>query len=440
MKVQTADLRQLLHSASYNFELKSNLTIENTKYPVFFEKLCTDIFATVGIQLNSSTLYKQVFIRLKTWEKPTIGISLDILNGLSKYVYNTEYTEKYIQVFEDDSEIPEFPWNNPSFPATHVIPVQIEGYNNVWIKDESINPTGVHKDRMAWEVYLFYKNKLEDALKKGEKIRLPRLSLISNGNAALSIQNLLSEFGFPNLKVLYDPNLVDSQIVEAMRNANCELWPTDLQSNLLRTDNILELTKNQTGGVDLTYGEEIEKNTFYDWLSYEILNLNPTYCFVPFGSGEVLRNILEINKMELRSPKTSKRFFGNKNILSKCCFIGAKAAESNTNYKMLYAKYNKFTNSDFDFYFDHGVCSKNSKIALLNENEKIVNPNNISEKITYLELASMIATEHKIKHEPSGISGLAMFFQLKDELGILPDDKVIIVNTGKIKLDLFNKK
>lgn len=58
-------------------------------------------------------------------------------------------------VFEDEAEIPEFPWDHPAFPATPVIKIKMEGFNNIWIKDESHNPTGIHKDRVAQEVYLF---------------------------------------------------------------------------------------------------------------------------------------------------------------------------------------------------------------------------------------------------------------------------------------------
>ena len=41
---------------------------------------------------------------------------------------------------------PEFPADNPKFPATPTFEFNVPGMRNVWIKDESINPTGTHKD------------------------------------------------------------------------------------------------------------------------------------------------------------------------------------------------------------------------------------------------------------------------------------------------------
>ncbi len=437
MKINSEDLKQLLSVSIEKFERKAGISIDSTKFPVFFKSMSNEIEQSTGIVINPNTLYKQIYIRIKNWDKPVIGASLDILNALCKFAFDMEYVYKFNQVVDDESNIPEFPWTHPSFPATPAIPISIPGFTNVWIKDESLNPTGLHKDRMAWEVYLFLRNKIEDSVKKGERIKMPRLSIISNGNAAISIQNLLAEHGFHNLKVLFDPSLVSVDMVDLMNKMGCELYPEDLQIRHFSKEDILKLTNN-INGVDLTYGEDVDKNTYYDWLSYEILNLNPTFCFIPYGSGEVLRNILEINKMELKAPKTSKRFFGNKEILSRCCFIGAKAKEPSTNYIMLYAKHNKFSNSDFIYYFDTGVCSRNSRIEFLDEETLIVDPDNPSQKITFLELASRIANKNNIAFEPSGISGLSMFLQLSEQLGIKKNDKVVILNTGKLKVDNLN--
>ncbi|MGB3085984.1 MAG: hypothetical protein WBB21_14775, partial [Saprospiraceae bacterium] len=174
-----------------------------------------------------------------------------------------------------------------------------------------------------------------------------------------------------------------------------------------------------------TYGEDLDKFSFYDWLSFEVLNLNPQFCFVPYGSGELYKNILEINHREIMSKRSSKRYFGTKEILSRCAFLGARAENKNTKMKMLYAKYNKFSTEDFQYYFDRGTCSKQSRIEFVNE------------EMNFLNKASKIAKENNIEFEPSGIAGLALFLQLKDQLKIQTNDKVVIINTGKIKLELF---
>ncbi|MDP2669942.1 MAG: hypothetical protein Q8O99_02915 [bacterium] len=53
---------------------------------------------------------------------------------------------------------PEFPYTDPKFPATPTYQITVPGFSNVRLKDESHNPTGTHKDRMAWEIVVTYKD------------------------------------------------------------------------------------------------------------------------------------------------------------------------------------------------------------------------------------------------------------------------------------------
>jgi len=57
---------------------------------------------------------------------------------------------------ENDPNKPEFPPDNPKFPATPTFKIKFPNFSNVWLKDESVNPTGTHKDRMAWEIIVTY--------------------------------------------------------------------------------------------------------------------------------------------------------------------------------------------------------------------------------------------------------------------------------------------
>lgn len=45
---------------------------------------------------------------------------------------------------ENDPSKPEFPPQKPKFPATPTSQIQVEGFTNVWLKDESVNLTGTH--------------------------------------------------------------------------------------------------------------------------------------------------------------------------------------------------------------------------------------------------------------------------------------------------------
>lgn len=89
------------------------------------------------------------------------------------------------------------------------------------------------------------------------------------------------------------------------------------------------------------------------------------------------------------------------------------------------AIYNKFSTEDFQYYFDRGTCPKQSRIEFVNE------------EMNFLKKASKIAKDNNIEFELSGIAGLALFLKLKDQLKIQTNDKVVIINTGKIKLELF---
>ncbi|MBK6545808.1 MAG: pyridoxal-phosphate dependent enzyme [Saprospiraceae bacterium] len=425
MKVYTDDIKSILNSAITKYqELSGNLLNENRNAD-FFGLLSEDIKEKKGIKILPDYLYKQLYIKLKSWRESEVGYSLDTLNGLCQYVFEKDYFDTFETAPEDEA-IPEFPWHHPSFPATAHYKLNIENYSNIWLKDESVNFTGIHKDRLAWEVYLYYKSKIKDIIKSEKNFKIPKLSILSFGNAALSIQYLLNYFGLPALKVLYDDTTIDPIIHQALINSGCELYSHDLDSKELDSHDILSLTKNEDG-IELTYGDELDKFRFYDWLSFEVLNLNPKFCFMPFGSGELFKNILEINQREIKNKKNSKRFFGNREILRNCCFVGAKAKSKNTKMKMLYAKFNKFRQEDFQYYFDQATCSKLSRVEY------------VDEKKGCLEKAIEVANLNHLTFEPSGIAGLAMFFQLKNELGIGNDDKVVIINTGKIKLELFNK-
>ncbi|MEM9821130.1 MAG: hypothetical protein AAF985_08665, partial [Bacteroidota bacterium] len=54
---------------------------------------------------------------------------------------------------------------------------------------------------------------------------------------------------------------------------------------------------------------------------------------------------------------------------------------------------------------------------------------------TYVEAAMKIAQGQKIKGEASGIAGLALLLQLKEQ--IPAHKKILIINTGKLKVDKF---
>ena len=322
---------------------------------------------------------------------------------------------------ENNPNKPEFPADNPKFPATPTYKIEVPRFSNVWLKDESHNPTGTHKDRMALEMVVTYRDFLL-AKKRGQiKGPLPQLSIISSGSAAFAIQLQLRKYNLPSLKVLIDANL-DSKITTVLKRIGCEIYETDLGKKPFNWREILTLTHNPDG-FDITSNEALDPTTrFYDWLSYEIINNSPDYCFIPFGTGNLYENILNINKKEVSTQNHDLRFKGNLEVLRRCNFFGATTNNPKSKADKLYSPHLPFVHYDEQWirlYRYAGYCGPESNVYLLKEN--------------FLNKALEIADKNKISCEPSGIAGLALMLQIKNKLS--KNKKMLIVSTGKTKYE-----
>ena len=331
--------------------------------------------------------------------------------------------ESIIVASDNDPKKPEFPPDNPKFPATPTYQIQVPPFQNVWLKDESVNPTGTHKDRMAWEIVVTYRNFLL-AKERGQiEELLPHMSIISSGSAAIAIQTMLARFNLPPLKVLVDINL-DPSIFKTLKEIGCEVYETDLARKALNWKEILELTHNPDG-FDITSNEALDPSVrFYDWMSYEIINNSPDYCFIPFGTGNLYENVLNINKMEVSSTGAhDPRFQGNVESLKKCNFLGATTNNPKSKADKLYSPHLPFVHFDEQWvrlYRYSAYCGPDSHVYLVKDD--------------YLDKAMTIAQEQGIFCEPSGIAGLALMLQMADKLP--KNKKLLIVNTGKTKIKI----
>ena len=340
--------------------------------------------------------------------------------------YNLTEQEEYILssikiASENDPQNPEFPSDNPNFPATPTYKIEIEGFDNIWFKDESFNPTWTHKDRMAWEIVVTYRDFL--LAKKNWQIKwsLPHMSIISSGSAAIAIQTQLKKYKLPNLKVLVDTN-IDKKIYDTLIFLWAEVYKTDLSKKELSWKDILKLTNN-LNGFDITSSDALSPtNVFYDWLSYEIINNSPDYCFIPFGTWNLYENILNVNRKEIKTQNHDPRFQGDIEKLRKCNFIGATTNDTNSKAALkLYSPHLPFSH-----FWDQWIglfkyswfCGPLSDVQIIQENS--------------LDEAILYAQKHNINAEPSALAGLALFFQMKDT--ILKDKKILIVSTWKSKI------
>ncbi len=317
---------------------------------------------------------------------------------------------------ENDPLRPEFPADDPKFPATPTYQIKVPGFSNVWLKDESYNPTGTHKDRMAWEIVVSYREFLMAKMRGQLKGQLPQVSIISSGSAATAIQVALQKYNLPNLKVLVNTHTSDI-IVNRLKDLGCEVYKADLDKQVFGWKDILKLTDNEDG-FDITSNEALDPTTrFYDWLSFEIINSSPDYCFIPFGTGNLFENILNVNKHEASTTSHDPRFDGDIDKLRKCNFLGATTNNPNSKADKLYSPHLPFSHYDdqwMRFYKYAGFCGSESDVVPVEEQ--------------YLDEAVSMAHKQGISCEPSGIAGLALLLQMKNQ--VPKHAKILIVNTG----------
>lgn len=306
-------------------------------------------------------------------------------------------------------EFPPKPFFTPKFPASPTVHLTVPGYDNIWLKDESTNPTGTHKARMAWEVLI-----------KAKRYQIKEISIISSGSAAVAIQHFFNLFGASTLlKVLVDFRM-KPELKKYLTDLGCRVYETDLSKKPLTSKEIKELTDNTTG-IDITYREILDRynDNYYDWLSYEIINENPDYCFIPFGTGDLFINVLIIAEREFnnRIYKHDPRFKGNISTISNCNFIGATTHSEGTRLDKLFSYYLPSL-TDYQHYLNSLISNKRIGPAsgILDVEEE------------FIEEALQIAANQSIRCEPSGIAGLALFLQNKND--IPTQARVLIVNTG----------
>ncbi|MBI1289214.1 MAG: pyridoxal-phosphate dependent enzyme [Flavobacteriales bacterium] len=429
MIVYTADVIQLVNACVDRYKGQPNVEFGKPNMAEFFSHMVGHINKEVGSALSEQTFYKQYYIRIQGHASSEIGYSVAYLNALTQYVHGFDYLDKFPRV-EHDEEIPEFPWTHPSFPATPAVRFTHEDYTNIWVKDEGQNPCGIHKDRKAHEIYLYYVKLIRESMENQEHLQLPRLSLITSGFAGLSIQYRLRAAGLPSLNVLLDESVSD-HLVKLLVDSRAEVHRHDLRSKELSSDDVKRLTENENG-IDITRANELPdlSGRYYDWLCYEILNLNPDVVIVPYGSGELYRNLLEIHARELKSKHNSRRYFGDRSVLRNCHFIGARADKKvpNSMLTSLVSFYDVVKPEEISTIQNATYCGNLTEVYEIEEDPVLF-------KATVKE-----AQKQNIRTCPSGIAGLILLKQQEKVWNLPRDAKIVVVNTGTIREELFAKK
>ncbi len=287
------------------------------------------------------------------------------------------------------------------FSETPLKKLTYKNFIKLWVKDESVNPTGTHKDRLAYGIIKLYKHHAR--FSQGSKP--PVCSIISTGNAALAIAKLFQEYSLPPLKALLD-NSINKISINFLRASYCEVYLADIMSKQLSSSDILSMTENEDG-IDLTsIGLFDTCNKHYAALVKNVLSVKPDVILIPYGSGILFENFCSVVQILFDYKfKTAPSLIGvtTQNKISKA--------------DKLYSAYSPF---DFNrerlhFMIKFGLLGKESKIANIGE--------------ASLEEAVVVLRENGIQAEYSGASGLAYIIENSEILS--PNASYVIINTGK---------
>ncbi len=335
--------------------------------------------------------------------------------------FNKKLAEKWAE------EIPIFSNNplNPEWRETHVVKLSLMnyGFGEVIIKNEAdkkSNPTGTIKDRAAWEIAALYRDFARIILlnKKIEKIKIPRISIITAGNAGLSLVNRMEKHGLPPIKLLLDKKID----ITKLKGQYADIYLTDLNRELT-THDIKKLTKNENG-IDITSNIIFRpQEVYYDWHVHEVFNLRPDFIFIPYGSGRLYENYITWQEKSIRNIiegiKDPRLKIGIEDLI-KISIVGAKPRKIKT------SKANKLTRAYLPF-----RIFEEEDILILNKLK-------FTGKVTgiYYVEEEKIEVAHKLinkycESEYSASTGLALYMKMYNKWKITQNKKVIVINTGK---------
>lgn len=273
--------------------------------------------------------------------------------------------------------------------------IQDDVYGEIMILDESSNPTGTHKDRMAKSITDTYQSMLINNSQL-------RLSMISSGSAAFAIQKALVARGLPSLKVLIDESRAEKDI---LAQAGCEVFSWNLESQSLSSNDILAITDN-LNGIEITSNMAIRpyENYYQEFVTY-LANFDSGYIFTPYGTGHLYGSFLSCEVF--KHPR-------------KVNIIGGKTHNRTSKADKLYAPFNPFNVIDDNFI--------KTKIAL----GKVGPDSAIVEfKESVLDEAMTLAAWHGLELEPSALGGFAVMLSMLKQGTLHSSDKKLVIVTGK---------
>ncbi len=199
------------------------------------------------------------------------------------------------------------PGNTPLAPMHNMF-----GVRELWMKDESKNPTKTFKDRLAYEMV----RPILELYKSGDKLTKTTFASISYGNTAKAmgyysdmvnriVGDVTKSIAFvpPGLvRKKFGPdiqgNIVPVSTVLANISEHCNIVPIDLKKKIYRTQDLKELAEEhkvlEGQFIDITEG--LNRPAYVNIIIEAIeqqLKYSPDYIIVPFGAGILCNEIID---------------------------------------------------------------------------------------------------------------------------------------------------
>ncbi len=180
----------------------------------------------------------------------------------------------------EKSYFPDLPIGNTPLWRPHILRKEL-GMQGLWIKDDTVNPTGSYKDRASWLVAAF-----------ARKWGIKDVTVASTGNAASSMAGVGAAAGL-NVTIFVPENVPKAKLIQSLQYGAKVLLVKGSY------DNAFQLSMQYKGT-----GKSINRNTGFNPLTIEgkktvafelfhQLKKNPDYIFVPTGDAVVLGGIIK---------------------------------------------------------------------------------------------------------------------------------------------------
>ncbi|MEA2037538.1 MAG: PLP-dependent lyase/thiolase [Nanoarchaeota archaeon] len=350
---------------------------------------------------------------------------------LKEIEYPKRMSWRLVEEWADIPLLSENDPNNPEWIPTPVVKADLSkyGYGTVYIKDESnkeSNPTGTIKDRPAWDLATIgrdYARLLDLKLKAGVlngnvgSLSVPRLTLMTEGNAGTAIAERFEGHGLPPIKLIVNKNMPEERLNELMK-LYADIYMIDLDQKALSPEEI-KMFSNNPNGLDLTSVQIFEPHAvFYDWHVHEVFNEKPDEVYVPYGSGRLFENFLTWQYRNLRNQDPRLKIQLSK--LASMDIFGAEPEIRDSVADKLTKSFNPFT-----------ILDDNDVSGLITHSFSGDHTGTYKVKEEKIKEAYRILKDLKIEAEPSGAASLALYLQRYEAGQVDPGKKIMVVNTGK---------